>query len=306
MRKIIVTGATGFIGRHCLPLLINKSFEVHAVTFRTPSINIPDVHWHQTDLLNGEEVQHLVSQVRPTHLLHLAWYVEKDKYWESTLNLRWIQASLELVQSFAKFGGQRLIIAGTCAEYDLRFGFCSEQITPLHPTSLYGVCKQALNLVLNKFAGQQGIDLVWGRVFFLFGPYEHPDRLVASVVRSLLLNQPAQCSHGNQIRDYLFVKDVASAFVALVESDVIGEVNIGSGHPLTIKDLVLKIAEQLNKMELIQLGVIPVSSDEPHLIVANVNRLKSATNWTPEYQLHTGLLETINWWDTRLRLIGER
>jgi nucleoside-diphosphate-sugar epimerase len=150
--------------------------------------------------------------------------------------------------------------------------------------------------MLNAVASQTGISAAWGRIFFLYGPYEHPARLVASVISSLLNNELACCSHGNQIRDFLYVQDVAEAFVALLESNVSGPINIGSGHPVALKDIIRKIAKKVNLQDLVQLGALPTSANEPPLVVADTRRLTKEVNWVPKYDLDQGLEETISWW----------
>lgn len=296
MKRVLLTGATGFIGRHCLPSLVARGYEVHAVSSKAQRENAPDVHWHQADLLDSTQIAELVTRVQPSHLLHLAWFAVPGKYWTSPENLRWVQASLDLLQAFASCGGQRVVSAGTCAEYDWEYGYCSEEVTPLAPSTLYGVCKHSLQIMLDAFAKQTGLSAAWGRIFFLYGPHEYPNRLVASVIRSLLQGEPARCSHGNQIRDFLYVQDTAEAFVALLESETTGPVNIASGRPITLKEVVFQIAEKLDRQGLVHLNAVPAPAGEPRLLVADVNRLTSEVGWSPKYDLRAGLESTIEWW----------
>jgi len=301
MKRVLITGATGFIGTHCVPLLAERGFEIHAVSSQTLPTQDPfEVCWHNADLLDATQIRTLIQSVRPTHLLHLAWYVVPGKCWDAAENLRWVQASLELLQAFSHYGGQRLVMAGTCAEYDWRYCYCSEHITPLSPTNLYGTSKHALRIMVDTFSKKQGLSSAWGRIFFLYGPYEHSVRLVPSVIQSLLLDQPARCTHGNQLRDYLYVEDVADAFVVLLESDIQGPVNIASGYPVALKDIVYSIAEKLDRRDLLQMGVLPLPEDEPDLLVADVKRLSNEMNWQPHYGLDQGLDKTIHWWENRL------
>jgi len=302
MKKVLLTGATGFIGRHCLPSLLSRGYEVHAVSLKGgPADKWPGGEWHQADLLNSEQVRALVERLRPTHLLHLAWYAVPGKFWTSLENVRWVQASLDLLQAFAQCEGRRAVMAGSCAEYDWRCGYCSEGATPLSPATLYGVCKHSLQMILEGFAKEKQLSAAWGRIFFLYGPHEPPEKLVAYIIRSLLSGVPARCSHGDQIRDFLYVQDVADALVALLDSDVRGPVNIASGQPIILKELIYTIAEKIGRRDLIQLGATPSPLDEPHLIVANNFRLRDRVGWQPMYGLQTGLDATIEWWQQRLR-----
>lgn len=297
MKKVLLTGATGFIGSHCLPLLLEKGYETHAVSSKTPRNGLQsNVHWHRADLLNPSQLLKLMKDVRPTHLLHLAWYVVPGKWTNSIENYRWVQSSLRLLEAFSLHGGHRVIFAGTCAEYDWRYSYCSEYLTPLSPVTFYGTCKHALQIMLGAFSKQKGISSAWGRVFFLYGPREHPERLVSSVIRSLLLGEPARCSHGNQLRDYLYVQDIADAFVSILESDVQGPINIASGYPVSLKEIVYKIAEKLKRKDLVRLGDLPAAADEPDLLIGNTTRLTNELRWRQKYDLNHGLDETIDWW----------
>ena len=298
MKRLLLTGATGFIGRHCLPLLVAGGYEVHAVTSRSSAGLLSDVYWHQADLLDPAQTATVVARVKPTYLLHFAWYASSGRYWTSQENLRWVQASLDLLKEFARHGGHRVVMAGSCAEYDWRYGHCSEAVTPLAPASLYGASKHSLQLMLTAYSQHAEPSSAWGRVFFLFGPHEHPDRLVAYVIRCLLDGKPARCSRGDQIRDFLHVEDVAEAFVALLESAASGPVNIASGKPVALREVISAIAETLDRPDLIQLGALPDRENDPPVLIADVRRLRDEVGWQPRYDLEQGILKTIEWWKT--------
>jgi nucleoside-diphosphate-sugar epimerase len=164
---------------------------------------------------------------------------------------------------------------------------------------LYGACKHALHGVLEAVATEKNLSAAWARVFFLYGPHEHPERLTASVIRSLLRGDTAQCSHGQQVRDFLYVEDVASAFVALLQSQVSGPVNIASGEGVAVRDLVGKIGDVIGRRDLIRLGERP-AGDEPPILVADVTRLRDEVGWKPEYSIDSGLTLAIEWWRENL------
>src|SRR5205823_14815349 len=122
-----------------------------------------------------------------------------------------------------------------------------------------GACNQSLAVMLTAMGRQTGVSTAWGRLFFLYGPHEHPQRLVASVIRSLLSGVHARCSHGRQIRDFLYIRDAAEAFVALLHSKVAGSVNIASGQALALKELITAVADKVGRRDLVQLDAIPAS-----------------------------------------------
>jgi nucleoside-diphosphate-sugar epimerase len=202
-----------------------------------------------------------------------------------------------MLSAFADNGGKRMVAAGSCAEYDCSVGECKEDITPLLPTTLYGTCKHALERILHSSSQQTSLSSAWGRIFFLYGPHEHPSRLVAYVVHSLLRGEPALCSEGKQILDFLHVEDVASAFVALLESEVQGTVNIASGNPVAVRDVLQEIGQQLGRLELIRFGARS-SMLQPDRFWANTQRLANEVHWRPHYDLPAGIKQTIEWWRT--------
>ncbi len=297
MKRVLVTGATGFIGRSTLPRLLAMGYEVHATTPDRVGASAPkDIVWHCVDLLDGPQVSALMMSVSPTHLLHLAWYAVPGHYRSSTENLRWVQASLFLVEKFLQRGGRRVTVAGTCAEYDWRDGRCRENSTPLEPADLYSVCKHALHIMLTSWSEQIDFSLAWGRVFFLYGPFEHPKRLVASVICSLLNNEFARCTSGYQERDYLHVDDVADGLVALLHSNVEGPVNIASGEATAVCDIISALGRLLGREELLRLGALPTPPGEQPIVVADVDRLHNEVVWRPRFTLDAGLEDTVDWW----------
>lgn len=303
MRRVLVTGATGFVGRHCPAELAARGYEVHAVTSREagPGLEAPGVVWHRADLLGRGAARALVGAVGPTHLLHLAWYAEPGKFWASAENFRWVSASLELFEAFAAAGGRRVVAAGTCAEYEWGGEApCVEGATPLRPATVYGACKHATRVVLEAFAAQRGLSAAWGRVFFLYGPHEHPARLVSSVTRSLLRGEPARCTHGRQVRDFLHAGDVGRAFVSLLDSDARGPVNVASGEPVALREVVSALGELTGRPELVELGAVEAPAGEPAVLVADATRLRAEAGWAPARTLRDGLAETVEWWRREL------
>jgi len=295
MSTVLVTGANGFIGRHCLPLLVAKGYDVHAIARRKPATSLRGVNWHEVDLLLPGAPSELIHRVRPDFLLHLGWYAVPGKFWEARENVEWVRASLELFSAFSANSGKRAVAAGSCAEYEINSGECVEGKTPLLPATLYGTCKHALGSILTSFSQHTGFSSAWGRIFFLYGPHEEPSRLVAYVVQSLLRAEPALCSDGNQVLDFMHVEDAASAFVALLESTVEGPVNIASGRAVAVRDLLQEIGAQLGRPELIRLGARGPGSGASH-IWANTEKLKKEVDWKPRYDLASGMEQTVRWW----------
>ena len=310
MKRVLVTGAGGFIGRCSLEPLCAANYEVHAVLSKKArsgeGVRVLDARLHHADLLDAAEVTTLIASVRPTHLLHFAWIATPGLYWNSVENHRWLAASRHLLECFGAGGGVRAVMAGSCAEYDWsRVQVCNERSSPLASSSgkslpAYTECKLALQHTLAEAGRRQGLSTAWGRIFFQFGPHEHPERLVASVIISLLSGREALCTHGRQVRSYLHVADVGAAFAALLQSEVTGPVNIGSGEPIPIAALLERLARQIGRTDLLRLGARAAPEGEPPLLVPDVGRLRDEVGFMPRWALDEGLADAIGWWRSEL------
>lgn len=298
-RRVLVTGATGFIGRFVLGPLLERGFEVHGVA-RTPPAYEDDVRWHAVDLLDAVARAEVLAAAAPTHLLHLAWYAEPGAFWDAGENAAWVAATVSLADAFAAGGGRRAVLAGTCAEYDWTAieGPLAED-APIAPATYYGRCKAATHTVVTGLAERAGIELAWGRIFFLYGPGEDERRLVAGIARTLLAGERAPSSAGTQHRDFLHVSDVAGAFVELVDGTVTGPVNIGSGEGPTVREIAEAIASAAGAEDRLDVGALPMREGDPTQIVADVRRLREEVGFTPAVGLADGLRATVAWWSER-------
>lgn len=292
-RTVLVTGGSGFLGRHCLPLLVDAFDEVHATSTQMAPIAQPGIQWHTVDLRHSSGVSELIATVRPTHLLHLAWFTEHGRFWNSPENTRWLSASVDLVRAFRLWGGRRVVTAGSCAEYDWLPGHRHEMTTKLAPATLYGACKHALRLVVESV---DGLSVAHTRIFHLFGPYEDPRRLTPSVIQSLLAGGRAACTQGDQVRDFLYVKDAAAAHVRLLLSNVEGPVNVASGAPTTIREFVTGIGQSLRCEDRIDFGKLPQRPNEPAVLTADIARLRNEVGYSPATNRSDALRETIAWY----------
>jgi nucleoside-diphosphate-sugar epimerase len=301
--KVIVTGASGYIGRHTLSPLLDSGCEVYAISQRS---NV-DFDWPRgvrvltLDLFDDAARQKAFAEISAHWLLHLAWYAEHGKFWEAQENIAWLSLSIRMLGEFAQHGGQRVVVSGTCAEYRWDGEPCREASTPLEPRSLYGLCKVTLFRFLQAAAPRLRLTFAWGRIFLLYGSTESEGRLIAATARALLEGRPALCTHGEQIRDFLHVEDVARALVRILTSTVNGPVNIGSGEPISIAQAVSELARRAGRTDLLRLGALPPCEDDVLVLIPDIGRLRDEVGFRPALGLAEGMQKTLAWWEDRLR-----
>jgi nucleoside-diphosphate-sugar epimerase len=292
--RILITGASGYIGRLTLAPLAARGIDVHAASRRDIS-SVPGISAHRVDLLAPGAPDHLIAAARPDLVLHFAWNATPGVYLTTPENHEWRRATVELARACFDAGGTRFVMAGSCFEYEPPVDSpCDEQRTPLLAATIYGESKTATWQDVERIAAVAGGQAACGRIFYVFGGDEYPSRLVPSVARALLAGEPALCSHGEQVRDFLHVEDVASAFVALTLSGVVGPVNIASGVAVRVRDLIEGVASRLGRPDLIRLGARPMT--EPMSITANVTRLRDEVRWRPGRTLNRALDEAVGFW----------
>jgi nucleoside-diphosphate-sugar epimerase len=249
-------------------------------------------------------MRQVLEEHRPKGLLHLAWFVEPGKLISDVSNASWVAASLDLMRTFRESGGERCTVSGSCYEYDWRYGYCVEDVTPCEPDTLYGAAKDSLRRTFIAYCAVTGLSGSWGRAFFMYGPRENPARLVSSVINSLLKGLPAKSSHGLQVRDYLHIQDVADGLVALYASQAQGAYNIAAGTGTTIREIVESLGRITGRQDLLQIGALPARANDAPLVLGDGRRTLAATGWKPRLGLEAGLTATVDWWRAQLRSPG--
>ena len=282
--RIVVTGATGFLGQPVLQTLRSMGHEVVPLGRHDPV---------RCDLLDPQAVRRKINEIRPDGLVHLAWFTEHGVYWNAPDNLNWITASLVLLEAFAAVGGKRALIAGSSAEYrwcgteDLK-----EMHSPLDMTTLYLFSKNTLREILHRRSKVvEDLSLVWTRVFCSFGPGEDHRRLVPRTVQGLLAGKRLEFDSACSVRDFLHVSDVASALCAVFQSQVSGPINIASGVGTSVRDLVSMIASHLNAQDQVHFDEPTAEQKDVDRVVACVSRLNQEVGWFPAETLNHRIRE---------------
>lgn len=297
MTKILVTGASGFIGRYVIDILQKKNrYDIHAIG-RNNSSQSQGIAWHKLDLLDHHATEELISAIKADVLMHFAWHTDVADYKTSLKNFEWAAAGKVLIKAFYKSGGKRFVGAGTCAEYSWESGILSETLTPLVPGSNYGKSKLDLCRYSQSLAEQYRASHVWGRIFFIYGPHENTQRLVPTVIRSFLSKMPFHWENPDFIRDFIYVEDAADAFVTLIESPEEGAVNIASGQGIALASIENIIRNQPVLVHPKKNG----NTVRPHsMVTADIQRLTNDFKWKPRYSMQEGISQTVQWWRKQL------
>lgn len=292
-KKVLITGATGFIGRNVVNQLIEKGYEVHSLVFPPFAPEQKGLFQYEMNLMDNNAVNEFLKEHKFENLIHLAWYVGKGCHVHN-FNMDWTISTLNLIKSFVENGGKCFVGAGTISEYEYKYGYLLEDTTPTDPQTLYGNSKNAIFNIAKVYCKQNDCKFKWPRIFNLYGPAEKPARLMPSVINSCLKGEDVKVSDCLKFQDYLHVEDTARGIVAVFESEIEGAVNICSGKPVQLREIVNKIAEYTDFKGQILWGAIPAAFGDD-LVVGNNEKLKS-TGWEPKYNLEEGLKQTINWW----------
>lgn len=292
MKKVLLTGGTGFIGGAVIDILLEKGYEVHLISSKKQEQKEGVIN-HQLDLLDSIKLSEFFAKNSFESVIHLAWYVASN-YQENDENLNWLIATLNFIKLFQKSGGKKFLAAGSVLEYDLSRGYLSEDFSPLNASSLYASSKTALYKVLSAYCKKYNIDFKWARIFNVYGPFEKRQRLMPCVIISCLKGENVKVSKCLKFQDYLYVSDMASGIVALFESDYNGAMNICSNQPVQLRFIVEKIAELTNFKGEILYGKMP-ENFSANLIVGDNQKLLNL-GWEAKVSLELGLEKTIKWW----------
>lgn len=258
MKKILITGGTGFVGRQIVRSLSKKNVEITLVVrsgkenaveniasvkkvITSQDIFVENRHWWANACKGIDAV------------IHAAWYVESGKYLESEKNADCLVGSLELVRGAACAKVARFIGIGTCFEYELSASRLSIQ-TPLKPLTTYAAAKTSLFTFSSTYLPSRGTDFAWCRLFYLYGEGEDERRLVPYIRHKISKGEVAELTDGKQIRDYMDVSQVGDQIAELALGTEVGPLNICSGLATTVRDLAEKIAEEYGRPDLLLFG----------------------------------------------------
>lgn len=271
MMNILLTGATGFVGRQVLNSLAEYDVNVTLIVRdgkenlvkKMVSVNrvitTPD--------LFEENIDWLVEACKNIDtIIHVAWYAEPGKYLHSPKNMDCLTGTLNLAKAAGIAGVKRFIGVGTCFEYDLKGGVLSIE-TPLKPITPYAASKTAAYMALSQYFSLTSIEFAWCRLFYLYGEGEDKRRLVPYLRTKLNTGEKAELTSGKQIRDFMNVKAAGAAISKVAFGNHIGPLNICSGVPVTVRQLAEKVADEYGRRDLLEFGARADNSVDPPCVL---------------------------------------
>jgi len=272
--RILITGATGFIGRQICKALGDKDVDLRCVIRKGKEYllsGLSNAEIVYTEDLFAEKSDWWANQCSGIDtIIHAAWYTEPGKYLLSDLNTHCLQGSLNLAQGAIKAGVRRFVGIGTCFEYDLSAGVLSID-TPIKPTTPYAGAKAALYLSLDHWLQTHSVEFAWCRLFYLYGEGEDPRRLVPYLRSKLEKGETVELTSGKQIRDYLDVSTAGQMIADLALGYKVGPVNICSGIPITVRQLAEKISDEFGRRDLLKFDSRSDNLIDPPCVIGVLN-----------------------------------
>ncbi|WP_022701702.1 NAD-dependent epimerase/dehydratase family protein [Oceanicaulis alexandrii] len=265
--RILITGATGYIGRALLPSL-SRSGHVLRCVVRDPSQTLAsaDEHVVLPDLFTASDGELRAALNGIDLVIHLAWYVDARDYLHALDNLVCVSGTLRLAHEALELGISRFVGVGTCLEYDANYGYLTPQ-TPLAPVSVYACAKAGVYQTLLAAYERADSDFAWARLFHIYGGQEDPRRLTPYLRARLAAGQVAELTSGRQIRDYMHVDAVGEQLSRFALSETSGAANICSGDPVTVANFAQRIAAEYGRDDLLRFGARPDRPDDPACLV---------------------------------------
>lgn len=285
--RILITGASGFIGRSVYPLLTSGGHDVLRLGRNEPSNATEDNLL--ADLFYPDSYKQQLKDFKPDGLIHLAWGGLPDYSLSNCqINLR---ASTDLFEALIDSGCKWIFSSGTCWEYGNIVGAAKENNQGI-VSSLFPAFKLALHASGNNLCKEVGLRFIWGRPFFVYGPNQRTSSLIPSCYLNLKAGTPPSIQNPNAVNDFIHVCDVAQAILALIEADdADGIFNIGSGKPVAVWEVVNLVATLMGKPPIYS-GISAHPQKGLWADSSKINKL----GWQPSIPLETGIAQAIELW----------
>jgi UDP-glucose 4-epimerase len=307
--RVLITGATGFIGSHLTRRLIECGADVHALTSTVSSVypqRLLDVRdritMHEGSLADRSAMDAVAQASRPAYVFHLGAYTHVGKSWQRVDECVQanVQGTVNLLQALAPYGYSKLVYTGTSEIYgDVDVPFREDG--PVNPISPYSVSKYAGERYCRMFFQGRQWPIVMVRPFNTYGPAQSPDRVIPEIIVRALRGQRLAMTQGRQTREFNYVTDIAQGFLAAGLRGEPGRLyNIGCGVEVSMRDLATTILRLMGDPIVAELGALPDRPTEIWRMYSDASRARAELGWSPQVGLEEGLSRTIAWYTHEL------
>lgn len=293
--RVFIPGTTGFIGRHVMEVVNEVGHDILALTLEKDKIknSFRDIQWLFGNLADLESLKPAVISFNPDVVIHLAWQGIPD-YSESISRMN-LNNSIDLLDFILnKTNCRKIIVSGSCWEYGKKMGECKESDT-VQITSFFSWAKHSLYQYLLLKCNKKDIDLIWFRIFYVYGPGQRGGSLIPTLVQLLKAGKIPDIRTPLNKNDFVYVKDVARAFQLAVDvRDESGIYNIGYGASNSVYDVCRIVENQMCGSTDISSNILNNGSKEQSVnFWANMDKTKDALNWAPQITLEMGIAKYI-------------
>lgn len=290
--KVLMTGASGFIGNAVIEMLNEQCISFVAIG-RTCPDSVAEKNFIPVDLSKQTiaSLTHVLEKTGCTHLLHLAWFVEPNHFWESPENIDWVAYSLTLFRAFHAAGGSVIVSSGSCAEYTSSKEVLSESFDKEPPSSLYGTAKLSLRNIAASWAEKHNIDFRWARIFFAYGPSMPEAKLIPSLIRCLHYSEPVFSVNASDKRDFIYIDDIATAMLCLLQTTRNGTFNVCNETAYSVFDILDEL-HALTGFDVTEIKNI-ANKHTLNLPIVGRNECLKEIGWQSQYDLTSGLQQMV-------------
>jgi UDP-glucuronate decarboxylase len=286
MKKLLITGSTGFIGKSLINLFLTKKYKIFALTRK--NIKNKNINYIKSDLFDHTKIKKIIKKIKPNYLIHLAWEANPKKFHQSGTNFKWLHSSLNLYYNFCKYGGHRALLIGSCAEYNFNKKILKEDFIKKTDHTRYSLCKETFLDHAYKISKKFNTQLIWARLFWIYGINQKRGRLIPDLIYSAKKSKKIIVKNPSSIVNLLNVKDVCIALYKIFESNITGIVNIADKKNIKVIDIVnkcknifknYKLNYKINKIQYSK----PYSVEIKKLNLIRFNRLYSLEKGLKEF-----------------------
>ena len=307
MKRVLVTGANGFVGANLTRSLLLSGHKVHIIC--RPESNFwrlegvrDDLEIHDALLTSSESMQILVKKVKPDWIFHLAahgaysWQNDLERILSTN-----VLGTVNLLNACVRTSCEAFIAAGSSSEYGYK-DHAPVEIERIDPNSEYAVAKAAATHFCKLYAQKHNVPTAVLRLYSVYGPYEDKDRLIPTIIAHGLQGKLPPLVDPDIARDFVYVDDVISAFVKAATNELKpGSVyNVGTAKQTTLREVVDAARELFEIKQEAQWGSMPNRKWDTSVWVANNDKLKRELCWQPKYSFKDGLAQTKNWYQGEL------